>query len=121
MKVVPFSQSFVLAENFSKDPKRVATEFEAILIELVLKEAYRPLLRGKGFYQRLYYDMFLESVSRELAKSGGVGVAKFIVERYGWDRRGEEREDKGSSGALRGEVSQEDIHGEGGELLYITA
>ncbi len=65
-----------------KDIRSVAKEFEAILLKQVLKEAYRPLIKGKGFYQRLYYDMFLEGVSSKLAEAGGIGIAKFIVESY---------------------------------------
>jgi Rod binding domain-containing protein len=36
-------------------------------------------MNGKGFQQRLYYDAFLENLSRHLALNGGVGIAQFIL------------------------------------------
>ena len=72
--------------NFSdlrkKSFKEVAQEFEAVLLKEVLKNAFRPLVNGKSFSQRLYYDMFLDSVSRQMAKAGGVGIADYLLKAY---------------------------------------
>jgi Rod binding domain-containing protein len=45
----------------------------------VLKEGFKGFMNGKGFQQRLYYDAFLENLSRHLALNGGVGIAQFIL------------------------------------------
>ncbi len=82
MRVFFTSPSYNYRELLKKDIKEVAKEFEAVMIKQILKEAYRPILKNKSFYQRLYYDMFLESVSEKLAEGGGIGIARFIVESY---------------------------------------
>ncbi|MDQ7038723.1 MAG: transglycosylase SLT domain-containing protein [Aquificota bacterium] len=66
-------------EHMKKDVKALAREFEAVLLKEVLKDAFRPFLREKAFSQRVYYDMFLEAVSRKLAEGGGIGVADYVL------------------------------------------
>lgn len=63
-----------------RDKKEVAIEFESILLKEILKEAFKPMLEGKSFDTRLYYDAFLENLSKKLAEAGGIGIAKFILE-----------------------------------------
>lgn len=75
-----------------RDINTAAKEFEALMIKQILKEAYRPIIKNKGFYQRMYYDMFLESMSNKLAEAGGIGVAKFIIESYKNNAQNEDRE-----------------------------
>ncbi len=82
MRVYFSNPSYNYRDLMKKDVKEVAKEFEAIMIKQILKEAYRPILRKKSFYQKMYYDMFLEGVSKRLAEGGGVGLARFIVESY---------------------------------------
>ena len=83
MNRVVFSKpSFNYREFVKKDIKSVAREFEALLIKQILKEAYRPIIRNKGFYQRMYYDMFLDGLSQKLSEAGGIGIARFVVESY---------------------------------------
>ncbi len=83
MNRIIFSKpSYNYRELVKKDIKEVAKEFEALMIKQILKEAYRPFIRRKGFYQRIYYDMFLDGVSQELSKAGGIGIAKFIIENF---------------------------------------
>ncbi|WPM32174.1 hypothetical protein IAE16_00480 [Hydrogenobacter sp. T-2] len=67
-------------DTIKRDKKAVAVEFEAILLKEVLKEAFRPMLEGKTFDTKLYYDIFLENISRKLAEAGGMGIAKFILD-----------------------------------------
>ena len=76
------SPSYNYRELLKKDIKEVAQEFEAILLKEVLKHGFRPLIKDKSFYQRFYYDMLLENLSSKLAQSGGVGIAKFILENH---------------------------------------
>ncbi|WP_457601282.1 transglycosylase SLT domain-containing protein [Hydrogenivirga sp.] len=83
MNRVIFSKpSYNYRQLLKKDVKSVAKEFEALMIKQVLKEAFRPIMKGKSLYQRFYYDMFLEGVSEQLADAGGVGIAKFVIESY---------------------------------------
>ncbi|MEN3029097.1 MAG: rod-binding protein [Aquificaceae bacterium] len=63
-----------------RDKKAVALEFEALLIKEMLKEAFKPMLEGKSFDTRLYYDTFLEKLSKKMADAGGIGIARFILE-----------------------------------------
>jgi len=67
-------------DAMKKDKKAVAIEFEAILLKEIMKEAFRPMLEGKSFDTKLYYDTFLENVSRKLAEAGGIGIAKFMFD-----------------------------------------
>lgn len=67
-------------ELAGKKPEELAKEFEAILLKEILKEAFRPLTENKSFSTRIYYDEFIESVSKTLASAGGVGIAKYILE-----------------------------------------
>ncbi len=67
-------------ELLKKDKKEVAKEFEAILIKEFLKEAFKPMTEKKSFQHRMYYDTFLDNLSKKLAEAGGVGIGKFILE-----------------------------------------
>ncbi len=83
MNRIYFSKpSYNYGELVKRDIKEVAKEFEAVLIKQILKEAYRPILKNKSFYQKVSYDMLLENLSMQLAKAGGIGIAKFILEKY---------------------------------------
>ena len=62
-------------QEYTKDKKKLAQEFEAILLKEVLKEAFKGFMNNKSFHERLYYDAFFENLSRYLALNGGVGIA----------------------------------------------
>ncbi|MCX8075604.1 MAG: hypothetical protein N3C57_01105 [Aquificaceae bacterium] len=79
-KIFYSTPSMTHHELLKKDKKTVAVEFEAILLKEFLKEAFRPMLEGKSFDTKLYYDTFLEKISKKLAEAGGVGIAKFVLE-----------------------------------------
>jgi len=66
-------------QEHTKDKKKLAQEFEAILLKEVLKEGFKGFMKDKSFQERLYYDTFLENLSRHLALNGGVGIAQFIL------------------------------------------
>ncbi len=82
MKIYPMANPSAFREMVKKDVRSVAKEFEAIMLKEILKTAYRPLIKNKSFYQQMYYDMFLEKVSDQMAQAGGVGIAKFIVDNF---------------------------------------
>ncbi|MFN3599529.1 MAG: rod-binding protein [Aquificaceae bacterium] len=71
--------SLTQQEFLKRDKKELALEFEAIFLKEILKEAYKPLLKDKSFDTKIYYDMFLENIGKELAKGGGIGLASFIL------------------------------------------
>ncbi len=79
-KVLFSPQGLNYIDTMKKDKKAVAIEFEAILLKEVMKEAFKPMLEGKSFDTKLYYDIFLENLSRKLAEAGGIGIAKFILD-----------------------------------------
>ncbi len=79
-KVLFSPQGLNYIDAMKKDKKAVAIEFEAILLKEVMKEAFKPMLEGKSFDTKLYYDIFLENLSRKLAEAGGIGIAKFILD-----------------------------------------
>ncbi len=79
-KVLFSTQGMNYLDTMKKDKKVVAIEFETILLKEIMKEAFRPMLEGKSFDTKLYYDTFLENVSRKLAEAGGIGIAKFILD-----------------------------------------
>jgi len=66
-------------QEHTKDKKKLAQEFEAVLLREVLKEGFKGFMNGKGFQERLYYDAFLENLSRHLVLNGGVGIAQVIL------------------------------------------
>ncbi|WP_448584538.1 rod-binding protein [Thermocrinis sp.] len=67
-------------QDYTKDKKKLAQEFESILIKELLKEGFKPITKGKSFQQQMYYDLFLENLSKHLAQSvGGIGIAQFIL------------------------------------------
>lgn len=70
---LPHSMGYM--QEYTKDKKKLAQEFEAILLKEVLKEAFKGFMNNKSFQERLYYDAFLENLSRYLALNGGVGIA----------------------------------------------
>ncbi len=83
--------NFIPPPNFesslrNKSKKEVVREFEAIMIKQLLKEAMKPTLSNKSFGYRMYYDYFLEAVSKKMAESGGIGLGKFILEQSKDDR-----------------------------------
>lgn len=45
-------------QEYTKDKKKLAEEFEAILLKEVLKEAFKGFMNNKSFQERLYYDTF---------------------------------------------------------------
>lgn len=68
------------ADIQKKDKKEVAIEFESILLKEILKAAFKPILESKSFDTRLYYDAFLENLSKKMAEAGGIGIARFVLD-----------------------------------------
>ncbi len=70
---------YTYTDLIKKDVKSLAREFEAIMIKEMLKVAFKQTLEGKSFQHRMYFDMFLEGVSRKLSEGGGIGLADYIL------------------------------------------
>ncbi|RMH80435.1 MAG: hypothetical protein D6674_04200 [Acidobacteria bacterium] len=79
-KVIYSNPGLGYIEGLKGNKREVAVEFESLLLKELLKEAFRPLLEGKSFEKRLYYDAFLEAIGRKMAEAGGIGIAKFLLE-----------------------------------------
>ncbi len=101
MKVYFPVPSLTYREAVGKDIKKAAVEFEAIMISMILKEAFRPMTRGKGFAMKMHYDTFVEGIGRHLAQAGGIGLAKFIIDKYAGGGHNTERQDRGSNKEIR--------------------
>ncbi|WP_448588021.1 rod-binding protein [Thermocrinis sp.] len=71
--------SFSYLQNYTKDKKKIAQEFESILLKELLKEGFRGILKGKSFQHQMYYDLFLEKLSKHMALNGGIGIADFVL------------------------------------------
>jgi len=70
----------------NRGKKEIIKEFEALFIRQMLREAMKPTLEKKSFSYRMYYDYFLEAVSKKMAESGGIGLGKFLTEMTEDDR-----------------------------------
>lgn len=64
--------------------KKTAQEFEALFINYLLKTMQDTVgesdLFGKGLGAESYRDMMYQELSRRLAQSGGIGLAKKVIE-----------------------------------------
>lgn len=67
------------------DPRRVAREFEALLLAEMMKTASAPLgisgVLDGGSAGRMYRELFLDEIARMTAARGGLGMADSLAER----------------------------------------
>ena len=65
-----------------KDLKEASTELEAILLKMMYGEMYKTVpkdeLFGDDNAMEIYQDMYHGELTKEMAQSGGIGLAKFI-------------------------------------------
>jgi hypothetical protein len=61
------SLSFNRIDKTKITKKGIAKEFESFLLEEFLKEAFKPILEGKSFTQKMYWDTFLTTLSEKIA------------------------------------------------------
>ncbi|WP_333784456.1 hypothetical protein [Thermocrinis sp.] len=54
-------------QDYTKDKKKLAQEFESMLIKELLKEGFKPLIKGKGFQHQMYYDLILGKLKQTLS------------------------------------------------------
>lgn len=65
-----------------KDLKGVATEFEALFIQYMLKtmrEGIRSGLFGENRGEEIYRSLFEEKVSLLIAEAGGIGIRDMLL------------------------------------------
>jgi Rod binding domain-containing protein len=70
--------------NTKKGLKAAAREFESLLLNEMLKSMRKtveknPLFHG-GSAEDMFEDMYYQELSRTLAQSGGIGLAKIIYD-----------------------------------------
>jgi len=66
--------------------KQAAESFEAYFIYMLLKEMRKSVpeggLMGGGPGKDVYQYLFDEAISKEMSKSGGIGLSKMLIENY---------------------------------------
>lgn len=67
------------APTDSSDPKKVARDFEALLIQNLLRTMRKSGVGDMSNEESLYYDMFDEKIAAEIARSGRLGLADQIA------------------------------------------
>lgn len=68
----------------NKDIKEASTDLEAILLKMMYGEMYKTVpkdeLFGDDNAMEIYKDMYHTELTKEMAKSGGIGLADFIYQ-----------------------------------------
>ncbi len=95
---VPFNSEFItniskvessknILKNHSDSPKELqkATEnFEAVLLNMVLKAMWKTIQKSDLFEKsnstQIYEGLMLSSLSEEMSRNGGMGIAKVLYE-----------------------------------------
>ena len=66
----------------NKDIKEASVDLEAILLKMMYSEMYKTVpkdeLFGDDNAMEIYQDMYHSELTKEMAKSGGIGLANFI-------------------------------------------
>ena len=66
----------------NKDIREASTDLEAILLKMMYGEMYKTVpkdeLFGDDNAMEIYQDMYHGELTKEMAKSGGIGLADFI-------------------------------------------
>ncbi|MBR2180246.1 MAG: rod-binding protein [Selenomonadaceae bacterium] len=69
-------------EQRDKDLKEASVELEAILLKMMYGEMYKTVpkdeLFGDDNAMEIYQDMYQGELTKEMAHSGGIGLANFI-------------------------------------------
>ena len=77
-RVEIFSLAFNRLDKTQLTPKEVAQEFESFLIEEFLKEGIEPLLEGKSFTRRIYWEQFITTVAEKLSERDPLKFEKML-------------------------------------------
>lgn len=92
-----------------KDLKKVAQDFESIFINMMLKTMRSTVVEGgfieKSFGTKAYESMLDEEMSKEMSKSGGLGIAEMVYKSL---VRRSEMESDGGVDSLSGAATVED-------------
>lgn len=67
------------ASSSTTDPKQVARDFEALLIQNLLRTMRESSIGDMSNEQSVYYGMFDEKIAEEIARSGRLGLADQIA------------------------------------------
>ncbi|MDR1066155.1 MAG: rod-binding protein [Clostridiales bacterium] len=85
-----FQDAFNAAESFGnrnpEDIKKAGEEIEGYFVHALLKEMRRTVpessLFPKSHADRVFQDMFDEQIAQNIARAGGVGIAKAFERLY---------------------------------------
>ena len=67
-RVEIFSLFFNRSDERNLKPKEAIQEFESLLLEEFLKVGMEPLLEGKSFTHRMYWEQFITTVAEKLSE-----------------------------------------------------
>ncbi|HIC09256.1 MAG TPA: hypothetical protein EYO62_04320 [Aquificales bacterium] len=73
-----FSLFFNRFDKRNLKPKEVAQEFESFLLEEFLKVGMEPLLEGKSFTQKMYWEQFITTVAEKLSERDPLKFEKML-------------------------------------------
>lgn len=83
--------AFSAASPEPHNARQAATEFDAMVLELLLRQSglLRSLGAHDGEHASLLSDMFLQTFARELAAQMDLGFGSLLVNRAAWMNEGE--------------------------------
>lgn len=75
----------------SKEIQKAAQEFEAVLLNMVLKAMWKTILKSDLFEKnsatKIYEGLMHSSLSEELAVNGGLGIAKVLAQQLSREQK----------------------------------
>jgi flagellar protein FlgJ len=68
--------------EYMKQLERVTREFESIFLSYMLKQMRKTIpedpIFGNSIAKDIFYDMYNDTISKELSKAGGIGLASIL-------------------------------------------
>lgn len=68
--------------EYLKQLENVTREFESIFLSYMIKQMRKTIpedaLFGNSIAKDIFYDMYNDAISKELAKAGGIGLASIL-------------------------------------------
>jgi hypothetical protein len=87
-KIDIVSLSFNRIDKTKITKKGIVKEFESFLLEEFLKEAFKPILEGKSFTQKMYWDTFLTTLSEKITDEDPLKFQKMFSAYFGKGQKG---------------------------------
>lgn len=95
-----------LEEKDTESLKKVATQFEELFVNLILKTMRSGIqktdLTDSSYQKDIFDGMLDETYSKEIAKTGGLGIADMLMKSFEPYLNGEVKEHSGSKIDIKG-------------------